>query len=108
MQRPNVDLDREGCVGRRIARRKFSQVVGEAKQAVELRDGERQLREVELDVLGVPDELKEVGGDEFDLCEELLPPGPEVPDVADVLDDLLVGERTHRDRAVASPANPST
>ncbi|ERG97392.1 MAG: hypothetical protein J07HQW2_03878, partial [Haloquadratum walsbyi J07HQW2] len=46
-------------------------------------------------------ELEEVVGDEFDLCEELLPPGPEVPHVADMFDDLLIGERAHRVRAVA-------
>jgi hypothetical protein len=68
MQRPHVDLDRGGCVGRRIARRAFGQVVREAQQAVELRDGERELREVEFDILGVPDEREEVVGDEFDLA----------------------------------------
>ena len=75
-------------------------MVREAQQTVELRDGERELREVEIDILDVPDELEEVVGDEFDLCKDLLPPGPEVPHVADVLDDLLVGKRPHRIRAV--------
>jgi len=32
--------------------------------------------------LGVPDELEEVVGNEFDLCEELFSPGPEVAHVA--------------------------
>ena len=51
--------------------------------------------------MGVPDELEEVVGDEFDLCEDLLPLGPEVPGVPDVFDNPLVCERAHRIRAVA-------
>jgi len=77
------------------------EIVRKPKQTVELRDGERKLGEIEVDVLGIPDELEEVVGDEFDLCEDLLPPGPEVLYVPNVFDDLLVGERAHRIRAVA-------
>nr|WP_239638650.1 hypothetical protein [Halorubrum saccharovorum] len=96
MQRPHIDLDGGGRVGLRITRSALGQVVREAQKTVKLRDGERELREVEVDVLGVTDELEEVVGDEFDLCEEFFPLGAEVPYVADVLDDLLVGERPHR------------
>jgi hypothetical protein len=84
MQRPHIDLEGGRRIGFCIAGGTLGQVVREAQQGVELRDGEREFREVEVDILGVPDELEEIVGDEFDLCEELLPSGSEVPDVADV------------------------
>ena len=52
------------------------------------------------------DELEEVVSDEFGLCEEFRPPGPEVSHVANVSDGLLVGERAHRVRAVAVLGEP--
>jgi len=47
-------------IGFFIAGGALGYVVREPQQGMELRNGGRELREVELDVLSVPDELEEV------------------------------------------------
>lgn len=71
----------------------LGQIIWEAQQRIEYHGGERELREVEVDFSGVMDKFEEVIGNEFNLYEDLFPPGSEVPDVADVSDEFVINPR---------------
>jgi hypothetical protein len=92
VQCPHIDLERRRCVRLGILGSTLCEIVRESQQAVKLGDGERELGGLEIDLLRISDELEGIMGDELDLGKNLFPPSPEVPNVPEVLDDLLMGE----------------
>ena len=73
----------------------LGEVLGELQQGIELFEVERDVSEIDGDLLGVGDEFQQVVGDQFQLFEDGFPPRPEAVNVADVLDDFPIGQRAN-------------